>query len=575
MRLSEQIRTKLRWKMTVGFLALSLLPCLLVTGIYSFINYRYYAKEQEAFILNVLSQYCKDVEDDFHLCESMYQQIYQSNSFLQFLDGEQKTTAEQLVSYLKEYSTMFSSIEQYSPHVDSIKVYMMREDRLKMGRYLYSIDALGDYELDKKTSQGYWRYEEKMNSGQFIFRRTIMNRNLTYSLGILEICCSPTLFTEKIQNLSAALNSPVYAVYDDVPYLISDSGSLVLAEAEELSPETALDFEFSGLPLAVCIDRAAGHSIKHSVNPVTLTALASIIFILSSSVLYFLWVSRLSRRIKAFTDHISASYPAAPPPYTDQGHDEFSQLIQQFNEMLENNSQLVSQIKLEQLRQSEMKYKVLQAQIDPHFIFNSLENIRMLADEHGDEESAEMIVSLSRLLRYSFSFRTGEVTLYDEMDLVAQYLKIQKLRWERWLEYELSCPEELYSFSCPQFIIQPLVENAIKYGMEKPERILFVTVQVLFWEGKIRISVENTGKALPEDKLEQINSQLKAGKALNELSTGTGIGLDSINNRMRWLYPQSFEMELQPLDSGLRVVLTWDPKEPRGEELPNEMSDRG
>lgn len=214
-----------------------------------------------------------------------------------------------------------------------------------------------------------------------------------------------------------------------------------------------------------------------------------------------------------------------------------------------------------------MAYQVLQAQIDPHFIYNALESIRMMAEMHNDPEVANVIFSFSKLMRYSFSVNTAPATIEYELDIVSQYLQVQKIRLGDQLEYQISCPEPLLNEGCPQFVLQPLVENAIKYGRSQDHPGVFVKIDLSMEDGLLTAVVENNGAELDSEKLREINGRLERGQDLSNLSSGTGVGLDSINSRMRYLYPESFKMELKPLPGqGLKVILIWRPAaESKGE----------
>lgn len=558
MRLFEKLRAHLLWKMVCWFVLFLLLPCLLSAGIYYLVNQNYFSEERSRLEQDALSQYCADVERDLSSCESVYLQIQQHSNFLRFLNGDYRSVPRQLEAYIQEFSTMFSYAESYSPYVDTVRVYMLREGLLEMDKYLKDIESLGDYSLDKQTSQGYWRYDG--SSDRLVFRRSLHSISMESTLGIMEITCYPSLLSGKMKGLSASMSRQVCATYGGQTYLLTGDS---FQAAEELPAlDSALSQELTKLPMVIRLGEAAPTG-QGQFNAVTLTAWVALLSITLLSIVYFLRVSRLSRRIVDFSRYISRSFTEIPGSYTDNGHDEFSLLVQNFNLMLENNNQLINQIKLEQLRQNEMAYKVLQAQIDPHFIYNALESIRMLAELHNEPEISDMIFSLSKLMRYTFSANTGEVTIGAELDLVEQYLKIQKMRLEDRLSFRIDCPQELYRYGCPQFIIQPLAENAIKYGLGKGSPAVFVEMCISQKDRRITITVENNGDALEPEKLERINELLHSGEALAELSSGTGVGLDSINSRMRYLYPASFHMELRdpPKNTGLQVVLTWIPEE--------------
>lgn len=557
--LLDQIRSHLLRKMLIGYLLLLILPCVLFSGIYLYVTQEYFTQERLSLEQSTLSQYCSDIESDMETCESVYLQIQQHSNFLRFLNGDYRTEAKQLELYIKELYTMFTYAKSYSPYIEKVQVYTFRDGLLDMDNYLKNISELGDYELDKATEYGYWRYDAARE--RLVYRKVLRNITINSALGILEVTCSPELLTGKLSALSGSMERRIYAVLGDTCFVVEGERLLSCS-----GPEDRERFLLGSLPKLsadVWLEKVT-EGTGGLPNTLTLTALLAFVAIGLLSILYFISVSRLSNRIVSFARHLSEAQDSVPGYYQDSGRDEFSQLVSNFNEMIRNNTELVNQIELEQLRQHEMAYKVLQAQIDPHFLYNALESIRMLAELQNETEIADMVFSLSRLMRYVFSTNTGEVTLASELDLVEQYLKIQKMRLGERLSYRISCPPELgLGIRVPQFTIQPLTENAIKYGLGNRSHPVSLRIEAAMEGRLLQITVENNGAGMEEERRIRINRLLQAGKSLSELSSGTGVGLDSINNRMRYLYPKSFSMELRrpPDGAGLLVVLGWDPSE--------------
>lgn len=554
-------RSRIFQKMILGYVFLLLLPCLLFALVYWFLTQSYFAQEKEKLEKEALAQFCESVEHNLDLCESVYDQIYQHQNFLRFLNGMYMAVPKQLDVYAREFESMFLYAENYSPYIADIQVYMLEDGLLKMGNHLNSIDSLrGEFESEA-AAQGDWRYDEE--SGRFVFRKVIRNISIGKTLGVIEISCHVNILTDQINAWSNFSGHTLHIFFKEGHFILSESG--MFPTDAPLSDAPTAQQAFSKFPLSVSL--VTSTSIKSNLpqysNVLTLTVWVAISGILLLSVIYFLSVSSLSKRIINFSYFLSKSLTAVPQRYSDAKNDEFSFLVQNFNEMLHSNNQLLHQIEIEQLRQNELAYKVLQAQIDPHFIYNTLESIRMLAELHEEPDISNMIFSLSKLLRYSFSATSDEVTIDAELDLVAQYLKIQKMRFDSRLLYHISCPENLRQYACPQFIIQPLAENAIKYGFCDGTQTLSVSVHVTQEGEALVLRVENNGSRLDAQKLEKINRLLSEGAALNEFSSGTGIGLDSINNRMRYLYPSSFSMEMVQTRQagGIETRLSWNPQE--------------
>ncbi len=296
------------------------------------------------------------------------------------------------------------------------------------------ISQLGDYAFDMRTAAGFWRYDSQKK--MLVYRQTLNSLGGDLGLGILEINCRPSLVSQQAVELSGSIGRVVYVVIDGVCYLPEDGA--LSPEAELITVKDSQGESLDDFALTIQTGEYYPQERNQSLNLLTITILVGLLLLVLSSCLFFFSISRLSGRIVRFSRYISSSFTEIPGAYTDPGHDELSLVVHNFNLMLERNSDLINQIKLEQLRQNEMAYQVLQAQIDPHFLYNTLESVRMMAEMKDEPEISDMIFSLSKLMRYSFSVNTGLVTVGDELDLVSQFLKVQKMRLGAPVQYQLS-----------------------------------------------------------------------------------------------------------------------------------------
>ena len=556
MKSIKYLRSHLLWKMFFWFVLLLLLPCLLLLGIYAAANDYHYAQETAKLEHAALAQCVNSIEQDIDSCAESFWMIQRHSNFLRFLNGGYPTIALQLEAYVKEFYNIFSYAKSFSPYIKKVQVYAMRTDLVEIDDSVIYIDQLGEYALDKETTYGYWRYDP--DADLLIYRKLINSLYDSTPVGVLEISCLSSLFCDKLGPISESVSRQMYIVYDGNAYFLGDSclvpGALPKAEDDDLC------LSLVSLPMEI---RAGGYlpsTARRPINILSVIALAGFLVILGCSFLFFFSIYHLSRRIVNFSRYISSALTQLPGTYTDSCHDELGLVVRNFNQMLEQNNDLINQVKLEKLRQNEMAYRVLQAQIDPHFIYNALESMRMMAEMHDDPEVANVIFAFSKLMRYSLSVNTAPATVEYELDIVSQYLQVQKIRLGDHLEYEIDCPESLYALDCPQFVLQPLVENAIKYGRCQEHPAIFVKIRLAMEADLLTAVVENTGAELAPEKRLEINRRLAMGQDLSDLSSGTGVGLDSINSRMRYLYPESFQMELLPLSGqGLQVILIWRP----------------
>ena len=185
----------------------------------------------------------------------------------------------------------------------------------------------------------------------------------------------------------------------------------------------------------------------------------------------------------------------------------------------------------------------LEAQLRPHFLFNALHSVGALMRLDRSEEARTALVTLGDLLRGTLDrSRTGRSSLHDELELCTSYLDLERLRYGERLTCSSACPEELRGLEVPPLILLPLVENAIRHGLEQTVEPVEVRIHARREGSSLELVVENDGAAFPEDVL-------RAGE-------GAGIGLANTRKRLGTLYGERGSMALEnPVTGGARVVL--------------------
>ena len=179
------------------------------------------------------------------------------------------------------------------------------------------------------------------------------------------------------------------------------------------------------------------------------------------------------------------------------------------------------------------------SQINPHFLYNTLDTIYMLARINGEEKTMKMIQALSKYLRLSLSKGRDIVTVEDELENVKSYMEIQQIRNENLFRYEIECEEELKSRWILKLILQPVVENAIKYGFCDIFEGGLIRIRVTEQEGKLTLSVYNNGVPMEQSVVDKLNglSELPVSKMKDSFEDKKhGYGVVNIITRLRLKY---------------------------------------
>lgn len=222
------------------------------------------------------------------------------------------------------------------------------------------------------------------------------------------------------------------------------------------------------------------------------------------------------------------------------GNDEIGILSKQFNNMVVSIRGLMDEVTEShkqqaqlQLRQKEIKLKMMASQINPHFLFNALESIRMKAHIKGETEISSIVRMLGKMIRRNLEIGTRKIALKEELEIVRCYLEIQKFRYgnDR-LTFHIDVDPSGQEIEIPPLIIQPLIENAVVHGLENIAEGGFVSVTAKVSDRMLRVEVSDNGVGISEDKINQINTALYDMEEEEEYR----IGLRNVHQRLVMTY---------------------------------------
>ncbi|WP_066617169.1 histidine kinase [Clostridium magnum] len=219
--------------------------------------------------------------------------------------------------------------------------------------------------------------------------------------------------------------------------------------------------------------------------------------------------------------------------------DEIGELGNSFNNMLREIKNLINLVQIEEKNKRKAEINTLQAQIKPHFLYNTLDTIQWMAQEHNAEDIVDMVGNLTNLLRIGLNNGNEIIKLKKEIEYVESYLIIQKTRYEDKLNYEINIDDNILEYDVIKLILQPLVENAIYHGIKEKRGKGKITITGEIEDNKIHIQIIDNGIGIKEDKLKEINKVLKEGHSSN---TKIGYGIFNVNERIKLNYGEEFTL---------------------------------
>jgi len=198
-----------------------------------------------------------------------------------------------------------------------------------------------------------------------------------------------------------------------------------------------------------------------------------------------------------------------------------------------------------ELKQQELS--ALQSQINPHFLYNTLDTFRGAALEGGNRELADMIGALSAMFKYSVNYDVETVTINREFAYLNQYMKIQQMRFPGRFVFEerVLCPQGwLLLQDCPRFVLQPLAENAIRHGFRDRRSDCRITVTFQAAGEDFLVTVEDNGCGMEEQQVAEMNARFASAEPYKTDRRNGGVGLYNVNRRIRMFCGEGYGLEV-------------------------------
>jgi two-component system, sensor histidine kinase YesM len=232
-------------------------------------------------------------------------------------------------------------------------------------------------------------------------------------------------------------------------------------------------------------------------------------------------------------------------------NDELGQLVISFNIMVYTIKTLILEKYEEQLARKDAEFKYLQAQINPHFIYNTLQIISSMAVVYKVPDINKVSKSLARIMRYSLSATNKAIGIKDEMEVLICYLDIQKLRFSEFLNYHMDIDDEVYEYSIIKLVLQPIVENAVSHGIEPKGTNGIITIKGKLEGNRIRIVIEDNGAGMDKTTIEKllhiIHSENEHEVRDKPEDGHNNIGLRNINQRLKLIYGAEFGIDIESI----------------------------
>lgn len=361
----------------------------------------------------------------------------------------------------------------------------------------------------------------------------------------------------KLQNILADIkitNNESILIFNDQNDLIEsdlgENGDIAMAQAPAIieqiaqsdSRETVQDGNFwfyrnvNGGKLRILLvvaDKAIVSSLQKTLLAGILVSLAAVAAAIAASAAFARFLSKPLIALAASMGKIRLD--SSQNLERSERNDEIGLLQNSFADMAERTQNLIASEYIAKIEKRNAQLRALQAQINPHFIYNTLQAVGGMALKHGVPGIYEVTLNLIDIMRYSLNFSKDRVRLGDELKYLQSYLQIQNLRFGKRLDLTFDAPEDCFEYLVPKLILQPLVENCFEHGLAERSGRWTVTVSAAVQGEDLLLTVSDNGVGIPPEKLEQIRATLESGTD-SSLRGAEHIGLTNVNARIRLMF---------------------------------------
>ena len=260
----------------------------------------------------------------------------------------------------------------------------------------------------------------------------------------------------------------------------------------------------------------------------------------------------LTKAMKAFEKN------AENYTYTQvRGTEELMMLSDSFDHMVRRIQKLMEQVRQEEITLRKTELKALQAQINPHFLYNTLDAIAWLCEEGRNKDAEDMVTSLAKLFRISISKGHELITIEKEIQHAQSYLRIETFRYKNQFTYTFDVDENCLGYLCNKITLQPIIENAIYHGLNRMVDEGEITIRIREDGDDIILSVEDNGIGMTEEQCHEILRK--------EPGDRTGIGIKNVNDRIKIYFGEEYGLTItSELDEGTCVDIRM-PKVEKGD----------
>lgn len=475
------------------------------------------------------------------------------------------------------YESVYDVVQAYWDYPDFREFVRLYKEISSIRLYIDNPTVLDNWEFlqaDAAVTQESWYQTALAQKGLVCWNYIRDNRNGKYYLSLIrkidflkQRTTGVLIVNVNTERLNSILDQETFEtiIVDENDNIVASNRADTLGKTLEdidfkpLSPlpgQGPADVRIDGKPSKMLIDDWHPGGSLNSLRIISIFSVESIVgepnriislasmVIISALILAIILIYYFSRLLTGRMLHLSKHISKVASGNLEarlviDGKDEIGQLARQFNHMVRNINDLMSEVQESNrqknatlLKQNEIKFKMMASQINPHFLFNALESIRMKAHSRGQTDISQVVRLLGKMMRKNLEVGNGRIALHSELETVSCYLIIQKFRYNDRLAYELYVDPAANAVQIPPLIIQPLVENCVIHGLENRMDGGMVRVDIRVENALLKVEVSDNGIGISAARIAEIRQMLDNK---DDYETNN-IGMRNIHLRLQLTY---------------------------------------
>lgn len=581
----------MRMKLTLSYLVLTLIPVIIITVFVFNVSIATLKNEVSAYVSNTLEQANKNIDNTFSQLSNISANIGLNGTIQNILRSDAQRPIDQKIRDDEEASKIIQNEAMNFTDIESLFLFSYNGEVYSLRGTTNSLPT--DYNftrqswfqnmknLDKKnliipTHPQMEVISEGKSKEVFGYISGIKDLETQKSIGFLFFEIDINVFDTLLQSIATDDRSQLViidnnktVIYHTLPeYISTQYRTSYVSEMldkkrgflsnEGRNGEEIINFHTSANTGWTVLSVMPSDILYSRINTFELALIFTIaLCIISAIVIAILMSSTLTEPISLLKSKMKlAESGDFDTQIKVKSKDEIGELSLSFNKMLAHIKQLIQRVYQTEIVRKEAELSALQAQINPHFLYNTLQIMDIMAEEKGADEISGACQSLAKIFRYSISKGKEMVSLEEEIVHVKNYVFIQRLRLGEKLSVEYHISESLLKYEVIKLILQPLVENAIIHGIEKDGKNCVIRLSATLTDDNLILTVEDNGIGMTAEELMKLQFSLYQETEEEKPKRHGGIALKNVNDRIKLYHSDKYGMSIQSKKhKGTKVTL--------------------